>query len=185
MLLSAVSVLVVAQSSSEIPEGLKNNPVLTKESLSSVELCKSSYSVAHPPKSDISRLFWDFRITHRHTHTVWPLWRSDQLVAKQLLTQRTKRRAYMPSGEIEPAIPAIKRLQTYALDVKLMSTALQYSYFTDMCLTDTQYRNHHFAIRARNTLITPTQIFDDIFLSPDGNPTVCGITITCKDYGSV
>ena len=28
MLLSAVSVLVVAQSSSEIPEGLTNNPVL-------------------------------------------------------------------------------------------------------------------------------------------------------------
>jgi len=30
MLLSAVSVLVVAQSSSEIPEGLMNNPVLVK-----------------------------------------------------------------------------------------------------------------------------------------------------------
>jgi len=30
MLLSAVSVLVVAQSSSEIPEGLMNNPVLIK-----------------------------------------------------------------------------------------------------------------------------------------------------------
>ena len=30
MLLSAVSVLVVAQSSSEIPEGLMNNPVLCK-----------------------------------------------------------------------------------------------------------------------------------------------------------
>ena len=29
MLLSAVSVLVVAQSSSEIPEGLMNNPVLS------------------------------------------------------------------------------------------------------------------------------------------------------------
>ena len=29
MLFSAVSVLVVAQSSSEIPEGLMNNPVLT------------------------------------------------------------------------------------------------------------------------------------------------------------
>jgi len=29
MLLSAVSVLVVAQSSSEVPEGLMNNPVLT------------------------------------------------------------------------------------------------------------------------------------------------------------
>ena len=31
MLLSAVSVLVVAQSSSEIPEGLMNNPVLVFE----------------------------------------------------------------------------------------------------------------------------------------------------------
>jgi len=30
MLLSAVSVLVVAQSSSEIPEGLMNNPVFGK-----------------------------------------------------------------------------------------------------------------------------------------------------------
>ena len=30
MLLSAVSVLVVAQSSSEIPEGLMNNPVYTR-----------------------------------------------------------------------------------------------------------------------------------------------------------
>ena len=30
MLLSAVSVLVVAQSSSEIPEGLMNNPVLQR-----------------------------------------------------------------------------------------------------------------------------------------------------------
>ena len=29
MLLSAVSVLVVAQSNSEVPEGLMNNPVLT------------------------------------------------------------------------------------------------------------------------------------------------------------
>ena len=31
MLLSAVSVLVVAQSSSEIPEGLMNNPVLARD----------------------------------------------------------------------------------------------------------------------------------------------------------
>ena len=30
MLLSAVSVLVVAQSSSEIPEGLMNNPVISR-----------------------------------------------------------------------------------------------------------------------------------------------------------
>ena len=33
MLLSAMSVLVVAQSSSEIPEGLMNNPVLLYEQL--------------------------------------------------------------------------------------------------------------------------------------------------------
>ena len=33
MLLSAVSVLVVAQSSSEIPEGLMNNPVYWKDSI--------------------------------------------------------------------------------------------------------------------------------------------------------
>jgi len=32
MLLSAVSVLVVAQSSSEIPEGLMNNPVCSEQS---------------------------------------------------------------------------------------------------------------------------------------------------------
>ena len=32
MLLSAVSVLVVAQSSSEIPEGLMNNPVFIQSS---------------------------------------------------------------------------------------------------------------------------------------------------------
>jgi len=32
MLLSAVSVLVVAQSSSEVPEGLMNNPVLCSKS---------------------------------------------------------------------------------------------------------------------------------------------------------
>ena len=33
MLLSAVSVLVIAQSSSEIPEGLMNNPVYLKNDL--------------------------------------------------------------------------------------------------------------------------------------------------------
>ena len=37
MLLSAVSVLVVAQSSSEIPEGLMNNPVYKERSLESRE----------------------------------------------------------------------------------------------------------------------------------------------------
>jgi len=91
----------------------------------------------------------------------------------------------MPSAVIEPAIPTMKRLQTYTLDVKPMSTVLQYSYFTAMHLTDTQNRTQHVATRAHNVLTIPTQIFGEIFLSTEGNPTVCGITITCKDYGSV
>ena len=36
MLLSAVSVLVVAQSSSEIPEGLMNNPVYLAERMACI-----------------------------------------------------------------------------------------------------------------------------------------------------
>ena len=48
MLLSAVSVLVVAQSSSEIPEGLMNNPVFINSLLQPVSrtktsLCKTIY----------------------------------------------------------------------------------------------------------------------------------------------
>jgi len=38
VLLSAVSVLVVAQSSSEVPEGLMNNPVCTRVCLFSLLL---------------------------------------------------------------------------------------------------------------------------------------------------
>ena len=58
MLLSAVSVLVVAQSSSEIPEGLMNNPVLTiGEHRNNWD--KSGTNVAPS-------------ITHTHTHTYTP-----------------------------------------------------------------------------------------------------------------
>ena len=39
MLLSAVSVLVVAQSSSEIPEGLMNNPVYSDMILKYIFVC--------------------------------------------------------------------------------------------------------------------------------------------------
>ena len=48
MLLSAVSVLVVAQSSSEIPEGLMNNPVFTvicQESLKSEDVITDTDSL--------------------------------------------------------------------------------------------------------------------------------------------
>jgi len=44
MLLSAVSILVVAQSSSEIPEGLMNNPVLyeTNRHFMKLPICNSN-----------------------------------------------------------------------------------------------------------------------------------------------
>ena len=45
MLLSAVSVLVVAQSSSEIPEGLMNNPVLSQLFRTTLQ-CITTHSVA-------------------------------------------------------------------------------------------------------------------------------------------
>ena len=53
MLLSAVSVLVVAQSSSEIPEGLMNNPVykLRKEFSRMIEYCDTT-SVYRGDKAD-------------------------------------------------------------------------------------------------------------------------------------
>ena len=47
MLLSAVSVLVVAQSSSEIPEGLMNNPVFTFILGSSPDLLHSRQPPGH------------------------------------------------------------------------------------------------------------------------------------------
>src|SRR5215510_3884281 len=40
MLLSAVSFLVVAQSSSEIPVGLMNNPVTSETAVQPVQLCR-------------------------------------------------------------------------------------------------------------------------------------------------
>ena len=48
MLLSAVSVLVVAQSSSEIPEGLMNNPVL---------LTPAGFRTPHPSDRSLYSLY--------------------------------------------------------------------------------------------------------------------------------
>ena len=49
MLLSAVSVLVVAQSSSEIPEGFMNNPVLADIRIVMIYLEKLPYTPLEPP----------------------------------------------------------------------------------------------------------------------------------------
>jgi hypothetical protein len=54
-----------------------------------------------------------------HTHSVWLLWRSDQLIA-EFATYTTHNKHNMqtsiPSAGFEPAIPAAQQLQTYALD---------------------------------------------------------------------
>ena len=53
MLLSAVSVLVVSQSSSEIPEGLMNNPVYTEVEVSNAtsngKMCFVWLTLDHRP----------------------------------------------------------------------------------------------------------------------------------------
>ena len=51
MLLSAVSVLVVAQSSSEIPEGLMNNPVYFLSCFSVIDGAVVSYNLALSPNA--------------------------------------------------------------------------------------------------------------------------------------
>ena len=60
--------------------------------------------------------------THTHTHTVVLLWKNDQPVAEAAtytINNKRKRRTSMPSARFEPAIPAVKRLQTYAIDLDL------------------------------------------------------------------
>ena len=79
------------------------------------------FSVAQQPESGLGRLIVKVSRshTHRHTHPVGLLWTSDKLVAETATFtthNKHKRRIFMPSAWFEPAIPAIERLQTYALD---------------------------------------------------------------------
>ena len=57
MLLSAVSVLVVAQSSSEIPEGLMNNPVLLSTALFDLKGHQDKYK--HKTRPFRPNLLWN------------------------------------------------------------------------------------------------------------------------------
>ena len=57
MLLSAMSVLVVAQSSSEIPEGLMNNPVHLSSKVA-VIICKSGSHEEGCDRSGTLRIHW-------------------------------------------------------------------------------------------------------------------------------
>jgi hypothetical protein len=54
--------------------------------------------------------------TQLHTHPTGFLWKSDQPVAEAATYIKHKRRTSMSSARFEPAIPAIKQLQTYALE---------------------------------------------------------------------
>jgi len=74
------------------------------------------FLLRNSPKRVHATSFWYFCITHTHTHThTQPVGLIDQISQKALPTQHN-RRTSTPSAGFEPAIPAIKRLQTYALD---------------------------------------------------------------------
>jgi hypothetical protein len=65
-----------------------------------------------PPPCEVSR-------SHTHTHPVGILWTSDQLAANAAtykIHNKHKRLTSMSLVGFEPAIPAVIRLQTYALD---------------------------------------------------------------------
>ena len=55
-------------------------------------------------------------IRHTHTHPVGLLWTNDQSDAEADTYTKHDRLTFVGSVKFEPAIPAIKRLQTYTLD---------------------------------------------------------------------
>jgi hypothetical protein len=72
--------------------------------------------------------------THTHTHiqSVGLLWTKDRLVATAAIYithDRHKRRKSIPSAELEPATPAIKRQRTYTLD----DTAAKIGFIGNYC----------------------------------------------------
>jgi len=61
------------------------------------------------------------RHTPTYTHTLGFIWTSDQLVtgtATYTAHDKHNTPTFIPSAGFEPAIPAIKRLQTYSLDLR-------------------------------------------------------------------
>jgi hypothetical protein len=79
-------------------------------------------SVVRQLKSGLDRLTVEVSRSHtvRHTHQVGPLSTSDQAFAEDATYtkhNKQKRRTSMPSALFEPAIPAVKRPQTDAVEV--------------------------------------------------------------------
>ena len=140
MLLSAVSVLVVAQSSSEVPEGLMNNPVHydeRSEDMFAMTLDVSKFSSCSKRKTETCPLHYlhfvslldcrseprpphcsGFAIILRHI-TIGrtpPDERSPRRRDLYLTTHNTqKRETSMPPAGFEPAIQGSEGPQTHAL----------------------------------------------------------------------
>ena len=71
-----------------------------------------------PDLFEVSRCLDHTQLDTR-AHPAGPLWTSDQLIAESAthtIRNEHKRRTSTPSARIEPAIPPVKQLQTYALD---------------------------------------------------------------------
>jgi hypothetical protein len=72
------------------------------------------------------------KVSRSHTQAAGLLWTSDQPVAETATyTARNKheKQMSMPSAEFEPGFPAIKRLQTYALDHTATGIAINDCYW--------------------------------------------------------
>ena len=110
------------------------------------------------------------RIRHTHINSLDLLWTSDQLVAEAAAYRthnKYKRRTFMPSAGIEPAIPAIKRLLTYALD----STAIG----IDTCSFENDYREFLSGIKNYNgsNFCNVLIGFIDQFYVPHSGSIIC------------
>lgn len=93
---------------------VRNNTKLTFLISTRQRLC----SMLQQPNSGPSRLIVEVSVI-RHKSPVGLLWMDDQLVAEAATYTRYnkhKRRTSIPSAGFEPAISAMKRLQTYTFD---------------------------------------------------------------------
>ena len=101
--------------------------------------------------------------THTHTHVIWLLWTSDHPVAEAATytTQnKQKRRSLLSSSGFKPAIPAIKQLQTYAVD----STAAGISKFSWCVTFSLQSPAEYRGSSTQKTSSSSSQPFADLYL---------------------
>jgi hypothetical protein len=95
--------------------------------------------LAQQPNSGLGRLIVEVSgsRTIRDTQSVRLLWTDDQFVAEAatyITHNKHNRRTSMSSAGFAPAIPAIKRLQTYALDHTATRIGLLLPYYRNILL---------------------------------------------------